>query len=70
MQNEFQQSLQEMLPKVGSPDLILITGDLTNSGSIEEFELVDQFLNTLLVWLREVGVSPDPIVIPVRKTMI
>ncbi len=65
VQHELEHSIREMLPKVGKPDLILLTGDLSYSGKAEEYLLVDRFLDSLLGWLREVGVEPDPIIIPV-----
>lgn len=46
-------------------DMILVTGDLTFSAPPEQFALFDDFLSTLLCWLRDCGQKNDPLIIPV-----
>jgi hypothetical protein len=40
-----------MVKRLGPPDLLLLSGDLTNSGDPKEFKRVDRFLDTLRGWL-------------------
>ncbi len=65
VQEEFEASIVDMVGRLGAPDLILLTGDLTNSGAAKEFELVDRFLDALLGWIRGAGDRPDPLVLAV-----
>ena len=63
---EFEQSIREYAAKLGMPDLILFTGDLTFRGSEDEFEQVDSFLEALQGWLMEATGSDQPaLVFPV-----
>lgn len=64
MLEDFQRSLKPWLSKVGSPDLLLLTGDLAWSGGAKDYERLDRFLESLLAALEnETGVRP--LVIPV-----
>jgi 3',5'-cyclic AMP phosphodiesterase CpdA len=54
-----------MVPVVGPPDLILISGDLTNTGATSEFDLLDEFLAAVRSWLAQAGVTREPIVVPI-----
>jgi len=55
-----------MTQELGMPDLVLITGDITNRGIADQFELADRLLEALLGWLRaEAPGDPDPLVVPV-----
>ncbi|MBI9051593.1 MAG: metallophosphoesterase, partial [Anaerolineaceae bacterium] len=48
------------------PEIILISGDIANSGKTKEYEEADVFLNDLLSDLRSVyGNKIDPLIIPV-----
>lgn len=68
---EFFRSLRETVPKVGVPDVVLITGDVTATGATREsteYDLVDAFLGRLDGELEELGaVTPLPVV-PCRET--
>ncbi len=66
-QEKLRESVIRMVRRLGAPDLILITGDLSYTGSAAEFALVDRFLDTLLDWIRETigGFGDDPLVVPV-----
>lgn len=45
----------------GAPDLVLLTGDLTDSGAPEQFDLVDVFFDKLEGWL---GARPFVVAVP------
>lgn len=63
MQEELEASVRTM---AGPPDLLLISGDLANRGSAEEYGKVDRLLDTLVGWLREsAGGGPEPLVVAV-----
>lgn len=60
---KFQESLRQMLSKVGGPPhLVLITGDLAYSGKAEEYQLVDRFLDELKRWLTADG-GTEPLIV-------
>ncbi|MBF0347449.1 MAG: SUMF1/EgtB/PvdO family nonheme iron enzyme [Magnetococcales bacterium] len=61
---EFKKSILQDVADKGHPDVIFITGDLTNRGAKKEFELLDQFLNELCDWLRPQN-QVEPLIIPV-----
>ncbi len=61
---EFKKSILQDVADKGHPDVIFITGDLTNRGAKKEFELLDQFLNELRDWLRPQN-QAEPLIIPV-----
>ena len=65
MHEEFRRSLGAMLRRLGPPDLVLLTGDLTNTGAPAEFELLSRFLDELTGWLRAESPGSDPVLIPV-----
>ncbi|MCP4594200.1 MAG: SUMF1/EgtB/PvdO family nonheme iron enzyme [bacterium] len=62
---DFRRSVQEMTARLGPPDLVLISGDLTNRGRAEEFDSADRFLDALCSWLVEAGGGTTPLIIPV-----
>lgn len=47
---ELQQDLRQLAGHLGTPDLVLFTGDLTNRGRKEEFEHVDRLLDRIDTW--------------------
>jgi predicted MPP superfamily phosphohydrolase len=61
VRRDFEHSVKEWVGKLGIPDLILVSGDLSNTGQRKEFTLFDRFLDDLLKWIGE----PAPLVIPV-----
>ena len=65
VQQELEPSVREMAGRLGSPDLILLSGDLTNRGAKKEFELVDRFLDRLLGWLGKEGGEAEPLLLAV-----
>ncbi len=62
---EFGESLRRELPKRGTPDLILFTGDLAYSGKLEEYDRVDQILSGIRAILRKHDPAADPIILAV-----
>jgi len=60
VQEVLERSVRSMAERLGPPDLLLLSGDLTNTGASEEFERVDRLLNTLLGWL-----CADPLIVTV-----
>ncbi|MFN7964059.1 MAG: SUMF1/EgtB/PvdO family nonheme iron enzyme [Thermoanaerobaculia bacterium] len=57
-------SVRHWVGKLGPPDLLLLTGDLTFRGAVAEFAQVDRFLAQLLGWLAEER-GADPLVLAV-----
>ena len=63
MEAELEPSIREHADKLGMPDLILFTGDLTNRGAEAEFRQVDRFLETLKGWLTDAtGLDRQPLI--------
>lgn len=60
MQEPLERSVRSMAERLGPPDLLLISGDLTDKGLPEQFDRVDRFLDTLLGWL-----GGDPLIVAV-----
>jgi hypothetical protein len=58
MQETLERSVRAMAERLGPPDLLLISGDLTNTGAQEQFDRFDRFLDTLRGWL-----GSDPLVV-------
>ncbi|MBF0185256.1 MAG: SUMF1/EgtB/PvdO family nonheme iron enzyme [Magnetococcales bacterium] len=62
---EFAASVREMAKRLGTPDMILISGDLAWQGRKEEYGQFDQFLTELRKWVKKSPGDLDPLVIPV-----
>lgn len=52
VQEVLERSIREMAQRLGPPDILLLSGDLTNTGDPKEFNRVDRLLDTLLGWLQ------------------
>jgi predicted MPP superfamily phosphohydrolase len=63
VESEFQHSLRDGLRRLGSPDLVLLTGDLTYSET--ELALVDDFLDKLFALLQSAGDGHQPLLVAV-----
>lgn len=63
--DDFARSIRDGVERLGPPELILISGDLTNTGVESEFDLVDQFLDRLLVWIDEAAGGGEPVIIAI-----
>jgi len=64
VREDFEQSIRKMAARLRPPDLLLVSGDLTNRGRTKEFRIANRFLDALLEWLGEAG-GPEPLIIPV-----
>jgi len=64
MQEDLAASVCAFVERLGPPDLLLLSGDLTNKGAAKEFERVDRLLDTLLGWLAESG-GAEPLIVAV-----
>jgi len=60
VQEELEKSIRSMAERLGPPDLLLFSGDLTFQGKKDEFKRIDRFLDTLLSWL-----DSEPLVVAV-----
>lgn len=60
----FFQDLKEQHKKSGPWDVVFFTGDLTQRGSREEFEKLDQTLERLRKHLQELGSTPSFLYVP------
>jgi len=65
VQGELEKSVRTMAVRLGPPDLLIFSGDLTFQGKREEFQGVDRLLDALLGWLREETGRPDPLLVAV-----
>lgn len=65
MLDRFWRSLDRWLKVVGAPDLVLLTGDLTNRGERSEFDRLTKFLEKLLARLPTAGGGLPPLVVAV-----
>jgi hypothetical protein len=64
VQDDLKRSVRETVERLGPPDLLLLSGDLTYSGTARQFDLVDRFLDTLLGWLTQSGEAPLLVSVP------
>jgi formylglycine-generating enzyme required for sulfatase activity len=65
MLDRFWRSLDRWLKIVGAPDLVLLTGDLTNRGERAEFDKLSKFLEKLLLRLPKASNGLPPLVVAV-----
>lgn len=64
MQEDLRTSVRAFVERLGPPDLLLLSGDLTNTGAAKQFDRVDRLLDTLLGWLAESG-GAEPLIVAV-----
>ncbi|MFE8597103.1 metallophosphoesterase [Archangium violaceum] len=68
LQPEYREALEQDLRKLharsGPWDLVLISGNLTLTGSVREFELLDSTLDSLWKYLNSLGSDPSLLVVP------
>lgn len=60
----FFNDLKNLYDKCGPWDLVLFTGDLTQRGSAEEFQKVNEVLGQLWEFFRKLGSSPKLLAVP------
>jgi hypothetical protein len=63
VQEDLAASVRAFADRLGPPDLLLLSGDLTNTGAAKQFERVDRLLDALLGWLAESGGAAPLIVV-------
>jgi ABC-type branched-subunit amino acid transport system substrate-binding protein len=66
----FFKDLNRLHEKSGPWDLVLFTGDLTQEGSAEEFEKLDQLLEQLWANFQKLGSSPKLLAIPGNHDLV
>jgi 3',5'-cyclic AMP phosphodiesterase CpdA len=60
----------ELLHRDGPIDLVLFTGDLTQSGEAKQFEGLGVFLDLLISRLRELGSDPVLLAVPGNHDLV
>ena len=70
IKDRFFEDLKALHEKSGPWDLVLFTGDLTQKGSIEEFQRVDDFLGQLWQQLTTLGSKPSLLAIPGNHDLV
>ncbi len=60
----FERDLRKLHERSGPWDLVLISGDLTLTGSLREFELVNSFLDSLWEFFGALGSQPCLLAVP------
>ncbi|MCP4661341.1 MAG: hypothetical protein GY856_38550, partial [bacterium] len=65
VRDELERSIREGVERLGPPELILVTGDLTSTGAEAEFGLVDQLLDQILAWIGEAGDAGEPLIVAI-----
>jgi len=67
----FFSDLEKLYKKCGSLDLVLLTGDLTQSGETEQFQRLDEFLDKLWqLFNKELGCNPKLLAVPGNHDLI
>lgn len=66
----FFEDLKRLHEKCGPWDLVLFTGDLSQKGSAEEFEKVNTILEQLWEHFKQLGSSPELLVVPGNHDLV
>jgi len=66
----FFEDLKKLHEKCGPWDLVLFTGDLTQRGSAEEFQKVDELLEELWMHFKELGSNPELLAVPGNHDLV
>jgi hypothetical protein len=64
VQEDLAASVRALADQLGPPDLLLLSGDLTNTGAAKQFDRVDRLLDALLGWLARSG-GAEPLIVAV-----
>jgi hypothetical protein len=64
VQEDLAASVRAFADRLGPPDLLLLSGDLTNTGAAKQFDRVDRLLDALLGWLAPSG-GAAPLIVAV-----
>jgi predicted MPP superfamily phosphohydrolase len=70
VKDRFFEDLKKLHEKSGPWDLVLFTGDLTNRGSIEEFQKLNQVLEELWEQFDKLGSSPKLLAVPGNHDLV
>ncbi|WNG17701.1 metallophosphoesterase family protein [Cystobacter fuscus] len=70
VKDAFRQDLGRLLQKIGPLDLVVFTGDMTQSGTQEEFEQFERMLQELWSWFKEHGCNPGFLVVPGNHDLV
>lgn len=62
--NAFEEDLRRLHGRTGPWDVVFISGNLTMTGSVREFELLDSTLDSLWNYLNSLGSDPTLFVVP------
>lgn len=66
----FLKDLETLRDRVGPWDVVLFTGDLTQSGSVDEFAAFDKLLHKLWTHFRNLGFAPELLAIPGNHDLV
>ena len=70
MREEFFEDLKRLHDKCGPWDLVLFTGDLTQEGTAEEFQKLDELLERLWEHFGHLGSSPALLAVPGNHDLV
>jgi WD40 repeat protein/predicted MPP superfamily phosphohydrolase len=70
VREEFERDLRRIHKRAGPWDLVFITGDLTQTGSEQEFELLDSALESFWGYLRSLGSNPALLTVPGNHDLV
>lgn len=70
VRDDFYRDLEILHEKSGPWDVVLFTGDLTNTGSKDEFQKLDETLSDLWQTLRSLGSNPVLLPIPGNHDLV
>lgn len=68
--DEFEKDLSTLIAKAGPIDIVFFSGDLVQSGTKEEFEVLEQRLSKLWVLLRDSGSDPKLVIVPGNHDLV
>lgn len=64
------EDIKRILGRVGGADAILFTGDLVQSGEVDQYDLLDELISEVLDVASEFGARPDLIAIPGNHDLV
>ena len=70
LKDRFFEDLESVRDKCGPCDLVIFSGDLTQSGNAEEFQRVDEFLGQLWDRFQELGCRPSFLAVPGNHDLV
>jgi hypothetical protein len=70
LKDRFFDDIEVLHRKCGSWDLVIFSGDLTQSGKVEEFQKVDRFLDQLWERFAKLGFQPQFLAVPGNHDLV